>query len=158
MHLRIHRLANLATVLATLQKERVIHLEKIVADEVLLIVLGSFYTENHIFIIQGGSWSSWINSGFTLGNGELTYINQKTESFDFILHCTFSHRFNACSSQVKHYQFRQVCLATGLNPAPSPDILLLAWARSAPGLEQAFDFYPTSFWYLFISASQSYLR
>ena len=35
VHLRIHRLANLATVLATLQKERVPQLEKIVADEVL---------------------------------------------------------------------------------------------------------------------------
>ena len=57
------------------------------------------------------------------------------------MHCTFSYSFNAFSSQVKHYQFRQVCLATGLNPAPSPDILLLAWARSAPGLEQVFDFY-----------------
>ena len=34
VHLRIHRLANLAMVLATLQKERVPHLEKIVADEV----------------------------------------------------------------------------------------------------------------------------
>ena len=34
VHLRMHRLANLATVLATLQKERVPHLEKIVVDEV----------------------------------------------------------------------------------------------------------------------------
>ena len=34
VHLRIHRLANLAMVLATLQKERVPHLEKILADEV----------------------------------------------------------------------------------------------------------------------------
>ena len=45
VHLRIHRLANLATVLATLQKERVTHLEKIVADEVLQIASGSFFTE-----------------------------------------------------------------------------------------------------------------
>ena len=87
VHLRIHRLANLATVLATLQKERVPHLEKIVADEVLQASLPSFYTENHIFIAQGGSWSSWINSGFTLGNGGLAQINQTTAMHHLTLYC-----------------------------------------------------------------------
>ena len=135
VHLKIHRLANLATVLATLQKERVPRLEKIVADEVcpsirIIIVLRITSPP------PGRSWSSWINAGFTLGDGELkaTTWHQK-----IALH-NFASDYIAFLLQVKHYQFRQVCLATGLNPAPSPDTLLLAWARSAPGLEQVFVF------------------
>ena len=38
-----------------------------------------------------------------------------------------------------HFTCQQVCLATGLSPAPGPDTLLLAWARSAPGLEAVSD-------------------
>ena len=48
VHLKIHRLANLATVLATLQKERVPRLEKIDADEVLPQYQDHYCTENHI--------------------------------------------------------------------------------------------------------------
>ena len=60
-----------------------------------------------------------------------------------------THHINALNLQVKHYQFRQVCLATGLNPAPAPDILLLAWARSAPGNEQVVN--------IFLSQCSSFL-
>ena len=83
VHLRIHRLANLAMVLATLQKERVPHLEKILADEVRLIIrldlflieylsnLTKISTDTETQILsEGGSWSSWINAGSSLGDGE----------------------------------------------------------------------------------------
>ena len=65
VHLRIHRLANLATVLATLQKERVPHLEKIVADE----VCGQACSSDHQIVIWICRWKlvildqRWLYSG-----------------------------------------------------------------------------------------------
>ena len=65
---RIHRLANIATVLANLQKERVPHLDKILAEEV-----SNNYKilSKHSKYCSGGGRPSWIHSGFTLGSGEL---------------------------------------------------------------------------------------
>ena len=90
VHLRIHRLANLATVLATLQKERVHHLEKIVPEEVrisirITVCIGRFIGEyfrarlhikqrNHIIMTKGGSRPPRINPGFALGDGELKTV------------------------------------------------------------------------------------
>ena len=65
VHLRPHRLANLATVLATLQKERVPHLEKIVADE----VRGQACSSDHQIVIWICRWKRvildqrWLYSG-----------------------------------------------------------------------------------------------
>ena len=65
---RIHRLANIATVLANLQKERVPHLDKILAEE----VRNNYKISGKHFInCSGGGRPSWIHSGFTLGSGEL---------------------------------------------------------------------------------------
>lgn len=158
VHLRIHRLANLATVLATLQKERVHHLEKIVPEEVrisirITVCKGRFIGEyfrarlhikqrNHIILTKGGSRPPRINPGFALGDGELKtvfswlFIVDSCPSLQYFAFNCFKVLLPCICHQVKHYQFRQVCLGTGLNPAPSPDTLLLAWARSAPGLEQ----------------------
>ena len=65
---RIHRLANIATVLANLQKERVPHLDKILAEE----VRNNYkISGKHSINCSGGGRPSWIHSGFTLGSGEL---------------------------------------------------------------------------------------
>lgn len=87
VHLRPHRLANLATVLATLQKERVemeVTAEQVEAGE----------EEATVAVVWG---------------------------------------------MVRHWQLELVCLGTGLVPPPGPDTLVLAWARSVPGLAATTD-------------------
>ena len=65
---RIHRLANIATVLANLQKERVPHLDKILAEEVSN---NHKIPGKHYIYCSGGGRPSRIHSGLTLGSGEL---------------------------------------------------------------------------------------
>ena len=60
------------------------------------------------------------------------------------IHCTVhtvSHTLLTIHNMLvaSHFICQQVCLATGLSPAPGPEKLLLAWARSAPGLEAVTD-------------------
>ena len=76
---RIHRLANIATVLANLQKERVPHLDKILAEEVsnnykISGKVKLIKKDKHAQYCSGGGRPSWIHSGFTLGSGELSIL------------------------------------------------------------------------------------